>query len=570
MSGHGQLILTIHRARNLLPCDINGLSDPFVTITFGTQTAKTTTKDATLTPTWGETFAFHTTKETASVTLEVYDSDMMKNLALGMMKNADFMGHCTLSFGSSLFDDIGEGWVSLQGKTQMDYQNAREKNGVHCFGEIYLQWWFSYSQHGRLLMPGGMGWTNKGLVGLEEDKPVFEMDTMKEGINRASNALYYLCVPYWWLMSHFCWENVVESAVYLSFIVWLFWIDKLHILLPFTLACCMVTNYYRFYRYGPDGAPTNDRPYSTLETIDWYKDTLHKVQINCGYFSDLFDTVNDILYWYKPETTQYLFYGSLTVVSLYAIGAFPSVRVVSFLTLLYLFTLYPLAYYFPVAYAKLMRGERIEPESISTEPSPAPDTPKNGLPTPFRESHGKGLIEFTNLPSDPPTVSWKEKMKVDKCFGCHAVFSLLLTRKHCRCCGEIFCKRCTPLFDIRPYSSFARWTYNQSQRVCTVCRVMVTKHNILFRQGIKVDVWWGDQLRLRGALLLLEEWRPVSGTTRLRIGKTVCITRKEMRIFSHAGKARMYVIETDTLTYNFEVKDPRDCAHMDGLQTLLM
>eukprot|EP00759_Apiculatamorpha_spiralis_P038802 PhF_6_TR37850/c0_g1_i1/m.56364 len=444
----GQLVISVQKGRNLLPCDTNGLSDPFVTVSLGNHIVQTKVQNSTLTPTWNETFAFHTPHEEVTITVEVRDKDLVSA--------SDFMGKCELTFGeNTMYGTVGEGWIALQGRNQKDYQMARTRNGVHCFGEVYVQWWFSFSPFGKLFLPGNMTGKDSDAAYhvVEEQKPTFEMDAMKEGINRFFNAVYYLCVPYWWAMSHFMWDNVVESGASLFVILILYWYGRLHILLPLTMSLSMITTYYRFYRYGPDGPPlTAARPYSMSETVDWYKDTLHMVQIYCGWFSDIFDNVNDIFYWYKPATSKTLFTITSSIVGLYAVGLMPSASFLGCIILVYLFTLYPLAYYFPVFYAKITRSEVVEDiedlkDGEEGSQQGSPDTPRNTPPisSPASPLHPKGshfnapgqekLIEFTDVPSSHycPQPEWRDKKIVEKCYSCKSSFGVMLQRKHCRC-----------------------------------------------------------------------------------------------------------------------------------------
>lgn len=52
------ITVDVIEARNLLPMDMNGFSDPFVVLTLGGDTVQTTYKKNELNPVWNESFIF--------------------------------------------------------------------------------------------------------------------------------------------------------------------------------------------------------------------------------------------------------------------------------------------------------------------------------------------------------------------------------------------------------------------------------------------------------------------------------------------------------------------------------
>eukprot|EP00760_Papus_ankaliazontas_P028352 PhM_4_TR3652/c0_g1_i1/m.23766 len=568
----GKLTLTIHRARNLLACDVDGLSDPFVKISFGTQTTRTRTISSTLSPQWDQTFTFLTTKRCVNLRLEVFDDDLVSS--------PDFMGYVSMDFEAS--DDasnVGEAWLTLHGMTQKDYQAARSRNGVHAFGEIYVQWWFSYSQFGRYLLTAQTTEAEDGtLIFAEDAKPHFEMASLKNGINRFTNAAYYLCVPYWWLMSRLMWDNAVESGASLGLVLFLWWYGKLHILLPLAMTLTMISNFHRFHRWGPDGAPlAGQRPYSLSETVDWYKETLHYTQIYCAWLSDMGDSINEVFYWMQPQASAGLFRVCVGVVLLHVVGLMPSGSTLGMLILLYMFTLYPLAYYFPKFYAFVMMQDtrsdpidehKLDVPSSSVDASATPRTPRD------LQDNDKRLLEFsTNNVASCTIINtpvWQPKRRRERCLACQSNFGVLSLKVHCRCCGEVFCGKCAPPMNLSSMAATVTSASRKPQRVCTVCIAFMTRHSALWKTGIKVDVWWRDDTRLRGVLLVVEDWRPVSGTTTLVLGTSIRVMAKDIRCFQKSTRAGLYTIDVDNATYSVELMTPRtDAVHVDALMALL-
>lgn len=84
----GLLILTVQKAAGLEATDRGGVSDPYVTIQVGKQTAqRTTVKEKTVNPTWDERFSFK---------IESMDDDVVLNVRDNDQRGGDYLGHVRL------------------------------------------------------------------------------------------------------------------------------------------------------------------------------------------------------------------------------------------------------------------------------------------------------------------------------------------------------------------------------------------------------------------------------------------------------------------------------------------
>jgi Ca2+-dependent lipid-binding protein len=125
-------VLTVHvvEARNLLPMDMEGTSDPYVVLEVENQRIQTSYKKSDLNPVWNESFTFDIEHGQDTLKIVVFDKDTFGQ--------DDFEGECEVS----LQEDPG-----IRGQKKVDiWCDLFDKEGNGGRGKIRLQVQWIYSR----------------------------------------------------------------------------------------------------------------------------------------------------------------------------------------------------------------------------------------------------------------------------------------------------------------------------------------------------------------------------------------------------------------------------------------
>jgi Ca2+-dependent lipid-binding protein len=136
---HGS-ILTVHvvEARDLKPMDMDGTSDPYVTLQIEDQRIETNYKKSTLSPVWNESFTFDITQGREPLKVIIMDKDTFGK--------DEFEGKCMVPLNllrdqmkhDQWFDLLEEGNQPTLGRIRLMLQWVYSK--VQYFSEYLAKW----------------------------------------------------------------------------------------------------------------------------------------------------------------------------------------------------------------------------------------------------------------------------------------------------------------------------------------------------------------------------------------------------------------------------------------------
>ena len=350
----GWLKLSIVKGRNLVATDTSGLSDPFVRVSLDGASAPMTTVDGgkvvtdvnlqTLNPSWNKEYLTKATKKCGALQFTVWDS--------ARLGKDTFMGEFVVDVGvGTERGSAGEAWLPLgprKGNAADEELFQKKKND---FGEIYVKWFWTYSTIGQLLCHEDI---NK-----EEDVPLedFETGKLTKEITRVSNMAYYLCLPWFWIDEKFRWENPFDSLLVLCITTYVCVEDLLAEIFVFIVFALMLKWLAHRVQYGYYGEPIPAVPVKAYpDPFAWMRDygnmtmQLQITQNSCAMVSDLCDWVTQVLTWERQDSAWALTqaFAGWTVVAY--LGYAPPFRYILLAAFWYMFTYYPLMFYYPKLY----------------------------------------------------------------------------------------------------------------------------------------------------------------------------------------------------------------------------
>eukprot|EP00760_Papus_ankaliazontas_P029916 PhM_4_TR4528/c0_g1_i1/m.71952 len=421
----GWVVINILRGRNF--SGTLGV-DPFVDVYVdGDKVGSTQTAHKSTTPIWNTRFVVPIYREHGSIRLEVYDAEVTtRHVFLGAVTidpnangDADTAWFPVVkqkkpppppqSSSSSSFFRIGNGSGGGNSSAATDSDVAGSGAAVTLVtnGELRFSYNRSYSAIGCYYAPPPP-YSLKS-----PDVPPFDFGDCKKQITRVSNHLYYACVPYWWLSERWMWSRPIESFVLMFCLTIGLYKGYFLAIVCFGMACYLAVNYVRRAEEQHSqklGFRERARclgeaeqhqkqwsypdPFAVFHAFDNVQKQLLTVQIYTNWIGDLYDYYSEILLWQRPKTSKQVltFFAAWTVLGWFEL--WPNIGTVLALINLYLFTLYPLYFYYPYLYthitslafvsslrtliwetAILARNSTAKMTSSSTS---SPNSPRNG------------------------------------------------------------------------------------------------------------------------------------------------------------------------------------------------
>jgi Ca2+-dependent lipid-binding protein len=115
-----QVFIKIIRARNLMAKDSNGFSDPYVKVTMGLSSVRTTTRKMNLNPDWGMVFPFDWDRSMRFAKIEVWDEDDISA--------DDFLGSVLIPLYSLREGMSSVKWYPLGRRSNKSHVSGLKKN----------------------------------------------------------------------------------------------------------------------------------------------------------------------------------------------------------------------------------------------------------------------------------------------------------------------------------------------------------------------------------------------------------------------------------------------------------
>eukprot|EP00759_Apiculatamorpha_spiralis_P021773 PhF_6_TR26335/c0_g1_i1/m.37876 len=327
-TGMGWASISVVKGRNF---NSNFGVDPFVTIILdGQLIGQTPTVSRTATPSWKHRVLHNVKTLQGSLSLEVYDAEMppRAHILMGVINLPSF------NDGEAIAQ-----WYPVH-------------SGTDLVGEVYLVARRSFSDYGKLLTP-----PPPYSLKSPEVPPLDLFGECKRNIVRMSNHMYYLFVPYWWLMERWMWTNPMESLVVcIGTTLGLFYGYFLG------MTCLAMTVYLgRNYldralhqHAPPPPAPAKAAqypdPFAVFRAFDDLQKQMLFVSIYTNWLADVYEYYCQIIYWERPLQSRKVFgfFAAWTVFG--AFNLWPSIGTMLALVNIYMFTLYPLYYNYPHLY----------------------------------------------------------------------------------------------------------------------------------------------------------------------------------------------------------------------------
>eukprot|EP00759_Apiculatamorpha_spiralis_P007858 PhF_6_TR14948/c0_g1_i2/m.23445 len=371
--------IEIIEARDLVPMDLNGKSDPFVVLFFGghnIQKKRTSTRYTTLKPMWTESFFFTGSDQGIdTIRLEIWDEDQLKA--------ADYMGEIEFAVCVASLDDPsgditqgplheGDHWFPVK---------WRQPDGSLMdgdFGFIHVRWLYSRTMS---LLSARDNTAPVTIKELEEKKtkeqlPSLDVAVIQANVDRIEVHLQSGIAPFLYLYSVIMWGNPLESVVWFWFALYFAYHEMLFSVVPLSILAIMAQNAWQYCRYGPQGrsgttdlgAIKNEKPIrpvfdasvlglnldgSTIEQTRQLHRLARRFQKYTAIVASKLDFVADCLRWNRKQEALLITAVTFGVVFLPLLLKFltflvPPAYMFTIPMVIYLFTIYPLYENFPV------------------------------------------------------------------------------------------------------------------------------------------------------------------------------------------------------------------------------
>eukprot|EP01064_Diplonema_japonicum_P030251 TRINITY_DN508_c2_g3_i1.p1 TRINITY_DN508_c2_g3~~TRINITY_DN508_c2_g3_i1.p1 ORF type:complete len:506 (+),score=84.98 TRINITY_DN508_c2_g3_i1:57-1574(+) len=371
----------IVKAVGLVKKDAKKDLSAYVTVRFAGEEESTAVKQGSANPVWNETLELSTAEEDGTMSIEVYDRNMMRRKLLGKAQ-------------LNIKEKHGGVVLKLRGE--------RRTSRPVSLGTISLEWTVNT-----------------------------DLCEFKQNLTLLTENSYHITLPIMWLSDLLSWHRPSETAFFLLLWTYTCLYNQFDLLVPAVVVGVMLNSFYQHCRWGPEPpkeASIESRypdPFKFLGDGKQESQRLYASQVWLGDLVNNLDSVWDVVSFKNVKVSNFIVNFLLAWIVLELVGFCPGLNVLAMLAVWVVFLLYPMHVNFPniaahynlftfLTDAEVSMGgntsQRITYQPLESTPAATPQ--QNPSSTPQNAALAGSVSTWLESTSNPPSPDGAEKRPV--------------------------------------------------------------------------------------------------------------------------------------------------------------